>query len=201
LFSDLKDFTKTIAGDAGLNMTSDEAWRWFGTGGFIDHDTSGADVAGYALYATKHITANFVDGEADYHLFGKTHFQINLEGATETSGANAIGGRIHRHPCYSRDGKSIPMLGVCGWISHLLSEERTARQIIDVANQYRASLGLSKEEALGFPRHLVETMEAMILDGWITARTVEGHDGWPRFSLDYSRFLHPNRDVALRLDE
>ncbi|MBI1334872.1 MAG: hypothetical protein GC165_18555 [Armatimonadetes bacterium] len=199
LFGDLKDFTKELAGEAGLEMSSDEAWRWFGTGGFIDHDTAGADVGGYALYAAKKITATFLDEPVDYEIFGKTHFKVNLEGAEETYGANLFDGRIHRHPAYVRGNKSLPMLGVCGWLAHFLSKRQCAKDIIDAANQFRASSGMTREQMLAFPRLMVEALEAMVLDGWVIADTVKGFDPWPQFTINYERFMHSNRDIALKV--
>jgi hypothetical protein len=197
LFSELKDFTKEIAGEVGLELTSDEAWRWFGTGGFIDHDSTGSDVAGFALYAAKNITKQFLDEEkVDYRIFGQTHFQLDLEGAEKTWGASAAQGRIVRHRCYRRNGIMLPAAGICGWLVQWLREERTAKQIIDEANNYRASLGLNTELAMKFPRLLIETLEGMVLDGWVKTRFVEGEEPWPEFKLNYERFMHANRDVA-----
>jgi flavin-dependent dehydrogenase len=197
LFSELQDFTKELAGEVGLEMSSQDAWRWFGTGGFIDHDSSGTDVGGYALYAAKNITKTFLDEDkVEYQIFGKTHFSINLEGAEKGWGATVGDGRIVRHRSYSRNGCSLPSTGVCGWLMRLLKTEKTAREIIEEANVYRASLGLNSEQAGKFPRSLIETMEGMVLDGWLVARTQEGHDGWPEFSIDYERFMHANRDVS-----
>lgn len=200
LFSDLKDFTKKIAGDAGLEMSSDEAWRWFGTGGFIDHDSSGADVGGYALYAAKNITATFLDEPVDYKIFGKTHFKINLEGAEETFGAILSEGRISKHPAYVRGDKSLPVMGICGWLIHLLKQPMCAKDIIENANVFRANSGLTREEKLAFPRFLVESLEAMVLDGWVEASTKPGFDVWPKFTINYERFMHPNRDIATKVD-
>ena len=125
-----------------------------------------------------------------------------MSNAEQTFGANFMEGRIHRHGCYTRDGKSLPMLGVCGWIAHVLGgQERTAREIIRAADAFRSSPGMSVQDAAKFPRLLIETMEALISDGWVVARKVEGHDGWPRFSIDESRFMHDNDDVVHLLDE
>jgi flavin-dependent dehydrogenase len=195
-FSDLKDYAREISADAGLDMSSDEAWRWLGTGGFIDNSTSSTDIAGFALYVTKNITASFFDESVDYKIFGKTHFRLNVEGAKQEWGANYYGGRIHRHPSYVRDGKSMPLLGVCGFLAHGLAQERTAEQIIGAVEKFRNEPGISQDDKLRMPRLVVETMEALVLDGWVKARTVPGHRGWPRFEVDYERIMHENRDVS-----
>jgi len=197
LFSELKDFTRQIAGEVGLKMTSDEAWRWFGTGGFIDHDSTGTDVGGYALYAAKNITKTFLDQDkVEYQIFGKTHFIADLEGAEKTWGATVGEGRIQRHRCYARNGCSLPAAGICGWLTKFLKTERSAEEIIGEANQYRASLGLNSEQATKFPRMLIETLEGMVMDGWVHARVQDGFQGWPEFTVDYERFMHANRDVS-----
>jgi hypothetical protein len=197
LFSELKDFTRELAGEAGLEMSSDEAWRWFGTGGFIDHDSTGTDVGGYALYAAKNITKNFLaEDKVDYHIFGKTHFQLNLDGAEKSWGATVGSGRITRHRTYTRDGCALPAAGICGWLIRLLKTEKTSKEIIEGANSYRSELGLTSDLAAKFPRMLIETLEGMILDGWVSARAESGFDPWPEFTIDYERFMHANRDVA-----
>ncbi|RYG19152.1 NAD(P)/FAD-dependent oxidoreductase, partial [bacterium] len=197
LFSELQDFTRDLAGEVGLEMTSQEAWRWFGTGGFIDHDSTGTDVAGYALYAAKNITKQFLDEEkVEYQIFGKTHFKLDIEGAEKTWGASAGQGRIVRHRCYRRDGCALPAVGICGWLVQMLKTERTAKEIIDAANIYRASLGLSSDLAIKFPRMMIETLEGMALDGWVKTRIDPNEEGWPEFNIDYERFMHPNRDIA-----
>ena len=201
LFSDLKGFTQEIAGGSGLEMSADEAWRWFGTGGFIDPDTSAVDVGAYALFATKNITATFSNSKIEYEIFGKSHFELDLEGTELVQGARLENGRIYRHDCYRRDGKSLPLIGACDWVVKTLKTPKTARQIVGAADQYRRSGALDQMQALTFPRYVIEAMEAMVLDGWVKAEKRPGEDGWPSFTIDYTRFIHPNQDVALRGNE
>ncbi|MES1147385.1 MAG: NAD(P)/FAD-dependent oxidoreductase [bacterium] len=196
LFSDLKDFTKVIAGDAGLEMSSDKAWQWFGTGGFIDPDSSAVDIGTYALFATKNLTASFSNSKIEYNIFGKSHFSLALEGAELRAGAQLENGNIYRHDCYLRDGKWLPLIGACDWLVKQLQATRTARQIIESADRYRRSGLMSKEASLAFPRYVIEALEAMTLDGWVVAEKRDGEPGWPEFEIDYNRFIHPNRDVA-----
>jgi len=55
---------------------------------------------------------------------------------------------------------------------------------------------MSRDDALKLPRLVVETMEALVLDGWVKARTAPGQKGWPRFAIDYERIMHENHDVS-----
>ncbi|RYG96510.1 MAG: NAD(P)/FAD-dependent oxidoreductase [Alphaproteobacteria bacterium] len=198
LFSELKNFTRQIAGEVGLNMTSDEAWRWFGTGGFIDHDRVAADVAGFALHAAKNIASSFLGEEVEYRISGRTHFKLNLEEASRSWGADVANGRIRRHRCYTREGQSLPMVGIWAWFARMLGQERTAQEIMDAANIHREFGGMSREEQIRFPREMVEALETLVLDGWVVTRTVEDFEPWPKFVVDCEGFMHLNRDIALR---
>ncbi|HWD39466.1 MAG TPA: NAD(P)/FAD-dependent oxidoreductase [Fimbriimonas sp.] len=200
-FSDLKDYAREISQDAGLNMTSEEAWRWLGTGGFIDN-TSQTDVAGFAFFITKNITASFLEEDVDYKIFGYTHFRLDLVGAKEAWIANYHEGKIHRSPCYVRGDKQLPMLGICGFLAHGLSQERSAGQIIGAVEKFRSDpANMSREDAENVPRMVIETLEALVLDGWVIGRAIEGFRPWPKFNLSYEQFMHENRDVSQLLSE
>lgn len=205
LFSDLKNLAKDIAGGQGLEMTADEAWKWFGTGGFIDPDTSAVDIGAYALFATKNITASFSGTKIEYEIFNKSHFTLDLNNAVLDSGARLEKGKIERHDCYCRDGKYLPLLGACNWIVQTLDKSRnktkTAQEIIEAADRYRRSGALDQTSALTFPRYVIEAMEAMVIDGWVKAESRPGTPGWPPFQIDYSRFIHDNTDVSKHLGQ
>ena len=78
--------------DAGLSLSPDEAWRWLGTGGFIERGR-GTDVGLYGLFFTKRIIASFTGADARYEVVGKSHFRLDLEGA-----AQGLDRRAHERP-------------------------------------------------------------------------------------------------------
>ncbi|MFZ4507270.1 MAG: NAD(P)/FAD-dependent oxidoreductase [Fimbriimonas sp.] len=167
LFGDLKDLTREIAGEQGLALSAEEAWRWFGQGGFIDHDAVGTGFGGYSLTAVKQIAGDFIDGQLHFEMEGRNHFVANLEGAEKTFGATLAEGRIARHRCYKRDGKIVPNHGICGWLLAALKTPKTLTELMQPMRQGAVGFG---------PAELYETLEAMISDGWITSSTVEGID-------------------------
>ncbi|HSI71858.1 MAG TPA: NAD(P)/FAD-dependent oxidoreductase, partial [Fimbriimonas sp.] len=122
VFTDLLDYAKDIAADAGLDLDPAAAWRWLGTGGFIDADHVGTGFGGYSMSATKRITSSFVGGSLHYEMTGLTHFRLNLEGAEKTWGADHSKGRISRHRVYVRDGRRLPNAGLCGWLIPILKD-------------------------------------------------------------------------------
>ncbi len=195
-FSDLKDHAREISQDAGLHLTSDEAFRWLGTGGFIDN-TASTNMGGFKLTITKSIASLFLDESVNYNIFGKTHFLLDLTGATQSWVANFHEGRIRRSPSYFRDGKYLPMIGFTEFLARGLTQERTTEQIFQAMENLRTDYLASRpEDAPYFPMLVIEALEAMILDGWVKCRTVEGFTGWPRFTLDTDQFVHDNRDAS-----
>jgi flavin-dependent dehydrogenase len=199
LFSDLKDFAQQLAGDQGLEMTADEAWRWLGTGGFISDGSCGTDLGGYAFYAAKEIASHFLEERIDYQIFGKTHFQFIPYGTENDTTTFAHEGRIIAAPALRKDGKLLPLVGLTDWLVRYLSVERTARELVFAASECRSAVGFPADKAKQFPRFLVELLESMLLDGWIHVRQEKGFEGWPRLEIDCSGFMHPNDDIAKRV--
>lgn len=62
-FTDLAQHCKKIADDVGLNLTSQEAWRWLAQGGFT-HDAVGQLGIGGDLSSVKQVTQRFTGMDA-----------------------------------------------------------------------------------------------------------------------------------------
>jgi hypothetical protein len=200
-FRDLKEFTRELAGDRGLDMTADEAWRWFGQGGFIDHDNVATEVGGYSIISTKHIAAQFTGEQLAFDVSGKTHFQIDLEGADKRWGAFLAEGRITRHRAFHRAGKYLPNVGLPGWLIVTLKEPKSFEEIAQAAAVYAMQNGMDEEGYARFRRQFLESLEAMAGDGWVKAWTVEGFEPMPEFEVEVEKFMHVNRDIGLTLTQ
>jgi flavin-dependent dehydrogenase len=200
VFSDLKDFAAKIATDAGLTLTSEDAWRWLGQGGFIERN-SGTDVGLYGLLITKEFLANFTGGDPHYDIAGKTHFNTNLEGAEKDWVAEFSNGRITRYRAYRRSGKLLPMRDLCGHLARELATERSVAEIGQIG------LGFARQNRItesGFQQYwtdFIKTLEVLVADGWIDTRIEAGAEPMPRPEVDFSPTLHPNRGVgSLKVD-
>ena len=168
-FSDLQDHTQEIARDAGLDMTPQEAWRWLGTGGFIDADLVGTTFGGYSINAAKAVSGRFLGTPAYYAIAGNNTFRINLDGADRQWGARLSGGRIYRHRTYHRGGRSIPNIGV---YATLIAQTRVATgwdRIFAALAESARGQGLSRDGFDALTASATEALEAMICDGWIEA--------------------------------
>ncbi len=78
-FSDLKDFTRQIAQDNGLDMSPDQAWKWLAQGGFIDEDlyigNGGIEIAGIRDFA------EFLYGDTPSNPLSQNNvFELDTEG-------------------------------------------------------------------------------------------------------------------------
>ncbi len=197
VFSDLKEYARLIAEDAGLSLTADGAWRWLGQGGFIEH-TSGTNQGGCGLLVTKEIIGSFTGEAAPYDVFGKTHFRTDLEGSDKDWMAEMRGGRITRRRLYRRNGKVLPMIGLTGWLAQLLRVEHSYADLCRIQapalTMNGAPVNQDQMEA-----EVLKTLEAMVADGWIATRTETDAEPFPSLKIDLSGAVHPNRDsVALQ---
>jgi len=199
VFSDLQDYAKEIAADAGLDMSAADAWRWLGQGGFIEH-TSGTNLGGCGLLIAKEIVGAFTGEEAPYVIVGKTHFTSDLEGAEKDWMAEMRGGRITRRRLYRRDGKVLPMVGLPAFLIQLLRTERSYSELCRVPVPDLAM----NNESIGDPTkvqiEVLKTMEALVSDGWVIARIEPGAEPFPPVTFDFSSVVHANRDPVLARD-
>ena len=191
VFSDLRDFAREMAADAGLTMTSEEAWRWLGQGGFIERN-SGTDIGLYGLFFTKEIIASFTGDAVHYQIVGKTHFVADLEGAEKDWTAELADGRITRRRMYRRNGKILPLMGVMGWLVPFLKEERSLGEIVADSRRFAREMKISDSGMTGFWSAIIKDLEVLVSDGWVVARTDPGIEGMPPIDVDFSQIIHPN---------
>jgi len=169
LFSDLKEETQRIAKDAGLDMTPDEAWRWLGTGGFVQAEDVGSGHGGYSLGAVKSITGNFLGTGPRYQVEGMNTFQLNLDGATRSWSARMINGKIERHRTYVRGEASLPNAGIYRLLITATKDGATAPELFQIFAGVRDSERMAPDQFSTFLHDAYFSLESMICDGWLTA--------------------------------
>ncbi|MDR3692929.1 MAG: NAD(P)/FAD-dependent oxidoreductase [Fimbriimonas sp.] len=194
-FSDLKDHAAVIAGEAGLQMSSEEAWQWLGQGGFIDTG-GGTDIGFFGSLATKELISSFTGQQAFYAIEGKTHFKLNLDGAEKDWVAQLSNGRMTRYRSYTKGKHTLPVVNTMGWTVRLLKDEMTYAEIRDAAKAHAIGK-MTTEEYRFFWSQVVKSLEALVSYGWAEARMAEGFEACPRFQADLDQTVHPNRDIAV----
>jgi flavin-dependent dehydrogenase len=200
VFPDLREHAKTIAEDAGLDMTAEQAWQWLGQGGFIDSSGS-TDIGFFGALGTKALISSFTGEDAYYEIEGKTHFRLDLEGTEKDWVADLANGRITRYRAYRKGQRVLPMVKAMGWVGHFLQEERSYAEIRDAAKAHAAANSMTQDQYRFFWSQVIKSLEAMASYGWVTTRIEEGAEPCPRFQADLGQMLHPNRDVSAILTE
>jgi len=166
-FKDLKEFTAELAKSNGLEMTPEKAWAWLAQGGFIDEDlTVGA--GGFNLLSIRSSRDFLTELATDSPLEENNVLTLDLKGATWQDGAAYWQGRVVKSPCYTREGKVLPLQGHFGVLVQLLQRESSLPNIVRMMEQM-AVQHAGDPTAMTFLSMLPEALEGMIRDGWIRA--------------------------------
>ena len=192
-FSDLQEETRRIAQDAGLGMTPEEAWRWLGTGGFIDGDRVGTEVGSFSLGAVKLMAGRFLRTEPHYEIVGKNTFQLDLSGAEMKWGAKLDSGTIHRHRVWHRNSKTLPEVGVYAALIKASTSGTTSVKLLESIRTNTKRANLAPKQVESIIQETFVALEAMVCDGWIQATAdaslpvIQGIQGG-------EAIIHKNRD-------
>lgn len=191
-FTDLKEYTREIARDAGLELDANQAFQWLGTGGFVELDMNRGGVGTVSIIALHQITRRFSQKRADVEVNRATAFVPHLVGARETTLANYENGRVRTLAALERDGKIIPLYGMFRHITDAVKQSSDFERLVAFVQKRYADAGVP----FGFDAraNLFDCLEAMARDGWIEPQK----SGWAPgvdFSIpDDTPAIMPNRD-------
>jgi len=193
-FTDLKEFTREIAKDAGLELDADRAFQWLGTGGFIDEDMGTGGFGTVGIVTLHQIARRLSEAPSHVELQGSNTYLLRLRGATEIRTAIYSKGRVQGLPALIRDGKLLPLHGLFGLVVEAISKNAHYDQMVAYLDQRLKGSGMAYGSASRL--HIVGCLEAMVRDGWISAKR---SDQFPPkdFSIpDDTPAVARNRDVS-----
>lgn len=168
-FSDLKEFTRKIASENGLDMSPEQAWAWLGQGGFIN-DNAAVGLAGFAIDQVKAMHGLITEHSPEPILAKTNHYKLNLSGANwhERPNYGSLG-EIIKYECYERNGKVLPLVGVLWLLVDLL--EKSPRLSDLLASM--AQMAKDKSDDPSFMESYIlaipDALEGLIVDGWVEA--------------------------------
>lgn len=192
-FSELKKYTSEIAKDAGLDLDPDAAFRWLGTGGFVEDDMEVGGIAGFRFDSLHQLAGKFASTESHSSIDGFSGFPLNLEGAELVEIPQYRDGRVNRVKAYRRGGKHLPLNGLFGLLAEGLSKSPRLDVAITHISRSIAKLGVQYNQELH--SHLIQSLEAMCHDGWAKPQHIPGaHPISAKFDRE-SPFVEANRDV------
>lgn len=189
-FTDLKDYTREIARDAGLSLDADRAFQWLGTGGFVTENL-GTGLAGYPLGGVRDVVELMLGESPKLHATGFTRLRLNMDDAVREVFPNYKDGKVSRLTRYRREDKLLPMVGPYRLVVDILRATDRIDEIIGKMIMEFMRVGFQNpDEAI---EQAVPYIETMIRDGWILG---EHRAGDAELSYELPRLastLHPNR--------
>jgi flavin-dependent dehydrogenase len=195
VFTDLQEYTREIARDAGIDLNPQQAFQWLGTGGFT-HDVLGqAVIGGSDLGSVRQIAQRMVDlGEDLWQLTRYNRFWLNLDGAECIDIPAYVDGKIRRVACYVRGNKRLPCVGIFGSVIAALKQQHDLPSLLRVMTAHSGELSAASLATDLFYQQ-VQAMELMLNDGWLRAK----HDPkLPVLNLTTPRegkFIHTNVEL------
>lgn len=167
-FTDLKEFTSTIASDAGLDLTPERAWAWLAQGGFI-HADLGVGTGGYSLNEIRSISGFLSESPPTSQLDANNVFRLNLDGAERKERPRYLDGHVIPDPCYVRDGKVLPLMGAFSVIVSVLEHFHKLPDIVATIGEIARRKATDKLFQQTVMPNITQAFEAMIVDGWLDA--------------------------------
>ncbi len=163
-FTDLQEFTATLAESAGLDLTPQKAWAWIAQGGFIGEEMD-IGIGGFCFNAITQSSEFLLDLDYQHELERHNVLRLNLAGATWKETAVYMGGTIQKAPCYVRGDKVLPIYAQIELIVNALQRDHrfpAIMMMLDEVRQFRPDIA-------ALMPYVPEAIEAMIRDGWIDA--------------------------------
>lgn len=170
-FTDLEQYSSRIAADAGMKgLTPQQAFRWLSLGGFGQEDFLFPGMGGFDLLAVKQVAKVFTTNEpVGWEINRYNCFRLNLQGTRRFHMPVYNEGRIIRAECLRRAGNLLPLVGLYGLMIDLLRREsdmlRIQQHVVARAKAGKAPFGWN---APMFLSQAMATLEAMLVEGWIT---------------------------------
>jgi len=171
-FSELKEFTREIAKDEGIDLDAEAAFQWLGTAGFIDEVMVVGGLALFDLASVHLIAKRLSDVPATSPIDGFSGFVLNLRDAEEIQVASYADGKVEAIPAYRRGTKLLPMASLFGLLvtalKHSPSIDLAGKFIINQLRQQGRTYDAT------FHADMVQALEAMARDGWVKCKKFEG---------------------------
>ncbi len=194
-FTDLKEFTREIARDAGLDLDAEKAFQWLGTGGFIEEDMSVGGLGTVSFTALHQITSRFSEKPGIASFGGFNGFVPYLQGTRRTKIPHYEKGRVTPIPAYERDGKVLPLTGVIAWLMKTIGTTPRLEDVFEILQHNATVAGMPYDDAMH--SGVLDTLEALVRDGWIVGRHYKTGASLSDEIPKDNDFIQSNQDAQL----
>jgi flavin-dependent dehydrogenase len=165
-FTDLQEYCSEIARSSGLNLDANEAFRWIGTGGFVDDVITDIPYAGsYRLSEIKKAILRFSGQEPEWIAAKYGRFRLNLDGAERVTVARYFDGKMIPCDGYKKGDQVLVVHGLYKIAVVALGVEHVAVKVLEYMKKaIKRHSPLSDKETFILA---MEVLEAMVVAGWI----------------------------------
>lgn len=183
IFTDLEEYTRAIARDAGLELDAKKAFRWIGTGGFSDDILGQVGIGGLDLAGARQVSQHMLDADFEWQLADNNVLRLDVEGAEERDIPVYIDGKIEKARCFFRGYKKLPLVGVYKIAFDALEKSRNIEEILQHMARQITGRGQADLENLGM-KQAIQVLEVMLGEGWIRGKLEPGK---PRLNITTPR--------------
>lgn len=172
-FTDLQDECRSIAQDAGLSMSAEEAWRWLAQGGFANDVIGQAVVGGYDLASVKQVTQRFLGQKSPWKVSAINVVRLALDGTESKMVPYYHAGKVVPTRAFDRDGKRLTMVGTVGLVASLVPKHPRTPDLLR-ALQQELTKRLGPEGAKAGVYHALQGLELLLSEGWAVGSVEPG---------------------------
>lgn len=194
-FTELKEFTREIAKDAGLELDAEAAFQWLGTGGFADELLGAGFFGTYTISGVHQIVGRLSQTKPKTAFGGYNGFVLDLEGAKRTEIAQYEQGRVIRIEALARNGLLLPVGGIMGWLVKGLQHSPRIYDAFEFIAKGFESAGASYTQAV--QDTLLECLETLARDKWVQCKVYKNVPPLPEAPQGENANFHDNRDMLL----
>lgn len=197
-FTDLQEYTREIARDAGLNLDPQQAFQWLGTGGFTHDQLGQAVIGGFDLGGVRQLAQRLINADEDLWQISRfNRFKLDLADAEQEDIPAYVEGRIHPVPSMRRGGARLPLVGAFRLVVEALQQAERADQLLQ---QMRMQAG--KQAAAMHPdlalRQILMCLELMLNESWVKAELVADEPCIVMRTPKEGGCIHSNVDLVTR---
>lgn len=199
IFTDLQDFTREIARDAGMEMSSQRAFQWLATGGFTNDVLGQPGIGGLDLAGARQVALRMVDSRQQWQLSQFNQFRLNLRNASIETIPAYEKGRITAVRCYVRGKRRLVEHGYFAVLTDLLKREHDISRIMEQVSGRNAVArgGFVNDLNLQF---LLQSLEVMLNDGWVEGKLNPKRPKLEMGTPFEGRYIHTNDELNQRVE-
>jgi flavin-dependent dehydrogenase len=198
IFTDLQNYTREIAHDAGMEMSSQRAFQWLATGGFTNDVLGQPGIGGLDLAGARQVALRMVDGKQAWQVSQYNQFRLNLRNAKIELIPAYKDGRIIQVRSHVRGKRRLVEHGYFADLIALLGQESDIGRIIEKLGGRGVTTKDGYVDNLNL-QLLLQSLEVMVTDGWVDAKL---NPKRPKLKLGTpfeGRAIHTNEDINQRM--